>query len=128
MAAGILSSAGAFGLLLAAIGVYGVVSYSVAQRIREMGIRAALGADRFDIIWLVLRDGVRVLLLGIAAGGALTWTAVRAAATLVLPLPAIDSTTLVIVPAVFGTVILAACLVPAWRASRVDPKVALRHL
>lgn len=128
MAAGILSSAGALGLLLAAIGVYGVVSYSVAQRIREMGIRAALGADRFDIIWLVLRDGVRVLLLGIAAGGALTWTAVRAAATLVLPLPAIDSTTLVIVPAVFGTVILAACLVPAWRASRVDPNVALRHL
>ena len=128
MAAGILSSAGALGLLLAAIGVYGVVSYSVALRVREMGIRAALGADRADIVWLVLRDGVRVLLLGVVTGAALTYGAVRAAGVLVLPLPHLDGPTMILVPVVFAVVILAACAVPAWRASRVDPNVALRHL
>jgi predicted permease len=128
MAAGMLSSAGLVSLLLAAIGLYGVVSYSVAQRLREMGIRAALGADRLDIIWLILRDGIRILLLGCLAGGALTYGALRTASALVIPLPGFDAVILTAVPAILAIVVIASCAIPAWRASRVDPNVALREL
>lgn len=114
-------------LLLAGVGIYGMVSYSVSRRLREMGIRMALGAKRKDVLWLVLVQGARVAFLGIAVGiaGALGLT--RLMASLLFGMTATDPTTYLAAATVLTLVALFASYVPARRATRVDPMAALRH-
>jgi putative ABC transport system permease protein len=127
-AAAILTGAGLVGLLMAAIGLYGVISYSVAQRLREVGIRSALGANRRDIVTLVLREGAFVTVLGAVPGFGLSLLALRLTSNLVGPVPTTDMVTFGSVPVVIAAVILLACYLPARRAARVDPMVVLRGL
>jgi putative ABC transport system permease protein len=117
----------AMALLLAAIGIYGVLSYSVARRLHEIGIRVALGAERRDVLRLVVGRGMRLAAGGVAvglAGGAL---AGRLVAGLLFGVTAADVSTFLAVPAVLLSVAFGACLVPGLRALRVDPTVALRE-
>ena len=123
MAAGILSFAGVIGLALAAIGLYGVVSYSVAQRLREIGIRATLGARPRDLVRLILSEGVGVAAIGSVLGLGLGYGALGVASKIVPGMPALNAAALIAVPVVIVGVILAACYLPARRAGRVDPMV-----
>jgi predicted permease len=113
-------------LTLAAVGIYGVISYSVAQRTREVGIRMALGANTVDVIKLVVRDGLKLVLIGIGAGlaGALLLT--RMMTTLLFGVTPTDALTYITVALGLIVVALIACCIPARRATKVDPLVALR--
>jgi putative ABC transport system permease protein len=113
-------------LLVAAIGTYGVLAYSVSQRTRELGLRMALGADRAGVLRLIVREGMRVGITGIIAGVIAAAGLGRAISTLVFGVSAWDPATYVTVTGLLAVVTLAACVVPAMRASRVDPIVALR--
>jgi putative ABC transport system permease protein len=117
----------ALALLLSALGIYGVISYSVAQRTQELGIRAALGASKPGLLWLVLRRGLILTLAGLAlgAGGALGLT--RLMASLLYNIGARDPMTMAAVATVLVAVAAFACYVPARRATKVDPLVALRY-
>jgi putative ABC transport system permease protein len=128
LAAAALGIAGIIGLLLAGIGVYGVMAYSVAQRVPEIGVRTALGAARGDVVRMILREGLKVGALGALGGAALTYAALRVVSSAIIALPAFDVATLIVAPAVLLAAILIACYVPARRAARVDPLVALRQL
>jgi predicted lysophospholipase L1 biosynthesis ABC-type transport system permease subunit len=128
IAAGILGVAGLIGLILASVGIYGVVSYSVAQRTRELGVRRALGADGRAIIAMILREGARVAVVGAVLGVLAGYAAVRITSSRLVALPAFDVTTLMVAPALLAVVVLIACYIPARRASRVDPMVSLRDL
>ena len=128
VAAAILGLAGAIGLLLASMGLYGVISYSVAQRVREIGVRMALGAERPDIVRLIVREGLKVTIVGVGLGFVLTYTAIRVISRTVVQMPSMDVLTFCAVPALLGAVVLLACYVPALRAARVDPMVVLRGL
>ena len=108
--------------------IYGVVSHSVAQRLREIGVRIALGAARGDIIRLIASEGGRTAAVGIALGIAIGYAAVRLARQYVMALPSLDVFTLVGAPIVIGVIVLVACYIPARRGARVDPMVALRDL
>jgi putative ABC transport system permease protein len=114
-------------LLLAAIGIYGVLSHSVAQRTHEMGVRAALGATYWDQIKLVLGEGMMLVFigLGIGIGGALA--AARLLASLLFDITPHDPMTMVAVGIVLSVAAFAACYVPARRATCIDPIIALRH-
>ena len=116
----------ALGLLLASIGIYGVLSYSVAQRTQEMGIRMALGADASSVRRLVVRDGVKIAAIGIVAGLIIAWPAARTLSALLYGVQATDATVFGAVAAVLTCVALAASYLPARRATRVDPMTALR--
>jgi putative ABC transport system permease protein len=127
----ILGVSGFAGLLLAAIGLYGVISYSVAQRLREIGIRSALGAGHGDIVALVLKEGAKVAAMAAVPGLGLSVVALRLTSRLVGPegpVPATDLAMFVVVPLLMAVVILLACYIPARRAARVDPMVVLRGL
>jgi predicted permease len=113
-------------LLLACTGVYGVLSYAVARRTREMGLRAALGAEASDLRRLVVNDGMRVVLSGVVAGVAAALVATRLMQSLLFGVAASDPTTHAAVAAGLAAAGLCACALPAWRASRVDPAAALR--
>jgi putative ABC transport system permease protein len=113
-------------LLLASAGVYGTLMYTVGQRTPEMGIRMALGANAGDVIWLVLRQGLLPVSLGIAVGLAGSIAAARLLESVLFQVASNDPLTLVVVAGVLSGVSLIACYVPARRASRIDPQEALR--
>ena len=113
-------------LLLALVGTYGVISYSVTQRLRELGIRIALGAQAGSISWLVLRHAGTLALIGIAIGVVLTIALSRFAASLMYGVEPTDPVIFASVAAILGVMALAAALVPAHRATRIDPLVALK--
>jgi putative ABC transport system permease protein len=125
--AALLGVSGAAALLLAAIGVFALMSYAVAQRLGEIGVRMVLGAGRRDVIRLILRDGTGVALAGIGLGFALAFAAIRYASHAIVPLPDADAATFIAVPVVLSAVVLFACYLPARRAARVDPLVVLRQ-
>jgi len=114
-------------LLLASIGIYGVMSYTVAQRTRELGVRVALGASRQSVLGLVMRQGVAITLIGIAIGLGGAFGLTRLIATQLFSVKATDPATFASVTAVLVAVAVAATLVPAMRATRVDPITALRE-
>ena len=114
-------------LVLAAVGIFGVMAYSVAQRTRELGLRIALGASRGRVLQLVLAHGVRLTLVGVAIGLAATFILTRYLSSLLFNVPAYDPMTLVGVVAVLIAISLCACYLPARRATLVDPIVALRE-
>ena len=128
VAAAILGLAGAIGLMLASAGLYGLISFSVAQRLREIGVRMALGANGRDIRRLILREGVTVTTVGVLLGFALSYAAIRITSSYVVALPSADALTFLAVPLLLGAVILLACYVPATRAAGVDPIEVLRSL
>ena len=128
MSAAILVVCGLFGLFLALVGLYGVVSYSVANRTREIGIRAALGARKNDLIRMVIAEASRVFLIGSALGLLLTFAARPVISRLTFDLTTLDPLTFVGIPVLIGVIVLVACYIPARRASRVDPMEALREL
>jgi predicted permease len=117
---------GLIGLLLALVGIYGLVSYSVARRTREIGVRIAIGADRTDVIKMVLRQGFVLACIGIGVGGVLSVVVGKALAAGMIGLGQPNPATFVVVPLAVLLVTMAACWAPAWRASRVDPLRALR--
>jgi ABC-type antimicrobial peptide transport system permease subunit len=122
----IVVTMGLIGLLLALIGIYGLVSYSVARRTREIGVRIAIGAGRADVIRMVLRQGLVLAAIGIGVGGVLSLIAGKALAAGMIGLGKPNPATFIVVPLAVLLVTMAACWAPAWRASRVDPLRALR--
>jgi len=114
-------------LVLAAVGIFGVMAYSVAQRTRELGLRIALGASRGRVLQLVLAHAVRLTLVGVAIGLVATFLLTRYVSSLLFNVPAYDPMTLVGVVAALIVISLCACYLPARRATLVDPIVALRE-
>ncbi|HJP92204.1 MAG TPA: ABC transporter permease [Pyrinomonadaceae bacterium] len=114
------------GLILAAIGIYGVVSYTVVQRTGELGIRMALGAQSRDVLWLVLGRGAVLILIGAFLGGVGAYSVSRLLISVIPSLPTRDPLVLAVTGIILVVVALVACYIPARRATRVDPLVALR--
>jgi putative ABC transport system permease protein len=114
-------------MLLSAVGIYGVISYSVAQRTQEIGIRAALGASKGNLMGLILRGGMLMTGIGLALGLAGTLALTRLLAALLFGVGVRDPMTIAAVAGVLSGVALLACCIPAHRATKVDPLVALRY-
>ena len=123
----LLGSFAAIALVLAAVGIYGVMAYAVSQRTREIGLRMALGARMGEVVALVMRQGMRLVIIGIALGVAGALVLTRLMESLLFGVTATDPLTFVGVPLVLAAVAFLANLIPALRASRVDPITALRY-
>jgi len=123
----LLSLFAAIALGLASVGIYGVISYVVGQRTHEIGVRMALGAQRGDVFKMVLAGGMGPVLAGLGAGLALVWPLAGFLSSMLFGVTAGDPATLAAVALLLTVVGLLACYVPARRATRVDPTVALRY-
>ena len=113
-------------MTLGAIGIYGVLSFLVSNRTREIGIRMAVGAQKRDVLWTVLKEGGKLSLSGIALGAAGAFLVTRGLSSQLYGVSATDPATFAAVPLVIAMVALLACYLPARRATRVDPMTALR--
>ena len=127
LAATLAATMGLLGLVLAVVGVYGVVSYSAEQRVREIGIRMAMGAPRNSIFELVLKQGLKLVVIGVFAGLLVAFALARIMSSLLVGVSAIDPLTFLLVTISLVFVTLWACLFPAWRAMRVEPGIVLRY-
>lgn len=114
-------------MLLAFVGVYGILAYSVSQRTGEIGLRIALGSSKAGVIRLVLREGLSLLGIGLLLGLAAAFAFTRLLAGFLYQVPPLDQFTFALVPMLLFTATLVACFVPSWRAASVDPMDALRH-
>ena len=126
LSAGLLAVFGMLALLLATIGIYGVVSYLVSHRVREFGIRMALGATAADVQLMLLREGVRLVAVGVLVGLVIALLGARAVESMLFVVSSRDAVTFVLVPSILTLVAILACWIPARRATRIDPMVALR--
>jgi len=122
----VLSIFAALAILLACTGLYGVISYAVAERTRELGVRMALGATRRDLLWLVFAQSGRLVGFGILIGLVTAFFATRLLASLLYGVAPDDGTTFAAVPVLLAIVALAAAIIPARRATQVDPIIAMR--
>jgi putative ABC transport system permease protein len=118
---------GVLALLLASIGIYGVMAYAVNQRTREIGIRVALGASRAMIMRWVLRQGLVLIAIGVGTGLLAAFALMRLLQTLLFGVATTDLVTYTTLALLLAVVALAACYIPALRATKIDPLVALRH-
>jgi putative ABC transport system permease protein len=125
--AGLATFAAALTILLACIGVYGLLAYSVAARVREIGVRLALGAARGTVVWMIVRDGLAIAVPGVLIGAPCAWAAARLVRAQLYGIAPGDPRTMLIAAAIFLVTALAASLLPALRASRVTPVEALRE-
>jgi len=123
----LLGAFASLALILAMIGVFGVINYSVAQRTHEIGIRLALGAQRGDVFKLVIGQGLVLALIGVLLGAAGAFGVTRVIVGLLYNVSPTDSATFIVVSVLVTTVALLACWLPARRATKVDPLVALRY-
>ena len=114
-------------LLLAAVGLYSVMAYMVTQRTREVGIRMALGARRNDVLKMITLQGMRLAAVGIVAGFAMSIALSRVLSSVLIGVDGYDIATFIAVPFLLTGVALIACFIPARRATKVDPLVALRY-
>jgi putative ABC transport system permease protein len=126
MGATLLAVLGGLALALAAVGIYGVLAFSTSRRTHEIGIRSALGADARDVLGLIVREGMTLVAIGVGIGLIGSIFAARAIESYLFGIRPIDGVTFVAGPLMLGGIALAACLIPAWRATRVDPTTALR--
>jgi putative ABC transport system permease protein len=124
--AGLAAALGLLGLVLAVVGVYGVISYSASQRTHEIGIRMAIGAEPMQILRMVFRQGLLIVVIGLAVGIAAAFASARVLKGF-LVVSATDPTTYISVAVALTVVALSACYIPARRAAKVDPMVALRY-
>ncbi len=127
LGAGLAAALGLLGLILAIVGVYGVISYSVSQRTHEIGIRMALGAQRAEILKMILGQGLVIVVAGLVLGCTSAFAGARLIGNLLVGVNPADPATYAIVTLILGLIALLACYVPARRAMRVDPMVALRY-
>ena len=127
MAASFSLAFGVLAILLSAVGLYSVMAYVVSQRTREVGIRMALGANRADVMKLITRQGMRLAAVGVGIGLLLALALAQVLSSLLIGVSGYDVTTFLLVPALLGAVALLACYLPARRATKVDPLVALRY-
>jgi ABC-type antimicrobial peptide transport system permease subunit len=118
---------GALALLLASIGIYGVLSYAVAARTQEIGIRMALGATGWNVLWMTLRRSLTIVLIGVALGLTLAIGCTRLISGFLYGLSPTDPTAITLSALLLLVVALVACYIPARRATQVDPLIALRH-
>ena len=125
--AGLATFVAAITILLACMGVYGLLAYSVAARVREIGVRLALGATRGTVVWMIVRDGLAIAVPGVLVGAACAWAAARLVRAQLYGIAPGDPRTLLIAAAVSLATVLAASWLPALRASRVTPVEALRE-
>jgi len=117
----------AVALVLAVIGLYGVLAYAVTQLRREIGVRMALGAQRWDVLRIVVEQGIRLAVIGVFIGLAGAFAVTRVLQNLLYEVKPSDPLTFVAVPAMLGLVVLLACYLPARSASKTDPMEALRY-
>ncbi|MCM3874112.1 MAG: ABC transporter permease [Pyrinomonadaceae bacterium] len=127
MAATLALAFGVVALLLSAVGLYSVMAYIVSQRTREVGIRMALGAKRGDVLRLITSEGMKMAAIGVVIGFGLSLALARVLSSVLIGISAYDLTTFILVPLLLAVVAFVACLVPARRAAKVNPLVALRY-
>jgi ABC-type antimicrobial peptide transport system permease subunit len=127
VAALVSGSVGLVGLLLASVGIYGVTAYSIGRRTREIGIRMTLGAQRGDVVWMVLRQGMSLVAIGAAIGLLIAAAGSRVLGRLLFGLPPLDPLTFGGATLLFAAIGLAACYLPIRRATHISPVEALRY-
>jgi len=128
LSAQMIGGIGLIGMLMAVVGLYGVVAYAVSRRTREIGIRMAIGAGKRDVLNMILAQGMGLTLIGVGIGLALAFAVTRLMGPLLLfGVNPADPLVFALIPAILISVTIAACWLPARRAAKVDPMVALRY-